>query len=198
LKKRQIELKRQTTETVVNVKLNIDGNGDAQLNTGVNFFNHLLGALTKHSLFDLKVDAKSITAVDEHHIIEDVGITLGQALDSALGNKAGIRRFGHAMVPMDDSLVAVAVDISGRAYTTIQADFKRRTLGDMATELIPHFLESFALNGKFTLHVNLLYGKNDHHKAEAIFKALGIALGSATQFEPRLKGKVPSQKGAIS
>jgi len=198
LKKRVAELKRRTTETAVKIKLNLDGTGAAQLNTGINFFNHLLGALAKHGLFDLKVDAKSITAVDEHHIIEDVGIALGQALDSALGNKAGIRRFGYATVPMDDSLVVVAVDISGRGYTTIQADFKRRTLGDMATELIPHFLESLALNGKFTLHVNLLYGKNDHHKAEAIFKALGIALGSATQLEPRLKGRVPSQKGALS
>jgi len=198
LKKRVAELKRQTTETAVKIKLNLDGTGTAQLNTGINFFNHMLGALAKHGLFDLKIEAKPITPVDEHHIVEDVAIALGQALDSALGNKAGIRRFGYATVPMDDSLAVVAVDISGRGYTTIQADFKRRTLGDMATELIPHFLESLALNGKFTLHVNLLYGKNDHHKAEAIFKALGIALGSATQLEPRLKGRVPSQKGALS
>lgn len=197
MKKRSVNLKRQTLETVVKVRLVPDGSGKARVDTGIAFFNHMLGAFAKHGLFDLEVEAKPVAAFDEHHIVEDVGIALGQALDSALGDKKGIKRFGFAIVPMDEALALVSIDLSGRGYAAVKATFTRASLGDMGAEMLSHFLETFALNGKFTLHVVLIRGKNDHHKAEAIFKALGIALGAAAQMEPRLRGSILSQKGTL-
>lgn len=198
MKKRTFEVNRRTRETDVVVRLNLDGMGIGQVSTGIVFFDHMLGALAKHGLFDLKVKAKPIGAFDEHHIVEDIAIALGQALDSALCDKKGIRRFGFTTVPMDEALASVSVDISGRGYSMIKASFKRVTISDLSSELVAHFLEAFALNGKFTLHVDLVRGENDHHKAEAIFKALGVALKEAVQIEPRAKGQIPSQKGTLS
>lgn len=197
MKKRSIKLRRQTLETIVKVRLDPDGSGKTRVDTGMVFFNHMLGAFAKHGLFDLEVEAKPGAAFDEHHVVEDVGIALGQALDSALGDKRGIRRFGFAIVPMDEALALVSVDISGRGYAAVKTTFTRASLGDMGAEMLSHFLETFALNGKFTLHVSLIRGKNDHHKAEAIFKALGVALGLAVQIDPRLRGVIPSQKGVL-
>ena len=198
MKKRTFEVNRRTRETDVVVRLNLDGMGIGQVSTGIAFFDHMLGALAKHGLFDLKVKAKPIGAFDEHHIVEDVAVALGQAFDSTLCDKKGIRRFGFATVPMNEALASVSVDISGRGYSTIEASFKRVTISDLSSELITHFLEALALNGKFTLHVDLVRGENDHHKAEAIFKALGVALGEAVRIEPRAKGQIPSQKGVLS
>ena len=197
MKKRSVKLRRQTLETVVKVRLDPDGSGRARVDTGIAFFNHMLGTFAKHGLFDLEVETKPVVAFDEHHIVEDVGIALGQALDSSLGDKKGIKRFGFAIVPMDEVLALVSVDLSGRGYAAVKATFTRTSLGDMGAEMLSHFLETFALNGKFTLHVVLIRGKNDHHKAEAIFKALGIALGTAVQREPRLRGGIISQKGTL-
>ena len=197
MKKRSIKLRRQTLETIVKVRLDPDGSGKTRVDTGIAFFNHILGAFAKHGLFDLEVEAKPVTAFDEHHVVEDVGIALGQALESVLGDKKGIKRFGFAIVPMDEALALVSVDLSGRGYAAIKTNFTRTSLGDMGAEMLYHFLETFALNGKFTLHVSLIRGKNDHHKAEAIFKALGVALGIAVQREPRLKGSILSQKGTL-
>jgi len=192
-----VNLLRETSETTVKLKLNLDGKGVAQLNTSINFFDHLLGAFAKHGLFDLEVVAKSKKFIDEHHLVEDTAIVLGQAFNSALGDRRGIKRFGYAIVPMDDALILAAVDNGGRAYFSAQIEFKRKTLGDMPTELIPHFLETLAFNGKFALHILSLAGENDHHKAEAIFKSLGIALSQSVQEERRIRGEIPSQKGVL-
>jgi imidazoleglycerol-phosphate dehydratase len=194
---REVELDRRTTETEIKVRLNIDGQGKAEIDTGCQFFNHLLGALAKHGLFDLKAKAQSTMSVDPHHAVEDVAIVLGKALDSATQEKIGIKRFGSAIIPMDDSLVLVAVDFGGRGYAKVNVTFNRSRIGDLDVDLIAHFLQTLAINGNFTLHVNEFYGQNDHHKAEAIFKALGVALNMATRIEPRSKGIVPSQKGVI-
>ncbi len=194
---RVAELERKTSETVVRVRLNLDGSGRMSIDTGVNFLNHLLGALTKHGLFDLEVEARSLTAPDEHHVVEDTAITLGQALAKTLGDKKGIRRFGYAMVPMDEALAEVAVDLSGRSYLVFQGSFKGMRIGDLETGLVTHFLRSLTQNGRFTLHVASLYGEDDHHKAEALFKALAVALSQAIAPEPRLKDAVLSQKGVL-
>lgn len=193
---RSIKVKRRTKETAIELELKLDGTGEAMINTGVAFFNHLLGAFATHGLFDVRVGAELVKE-DGHHIVEDVGIALGKAMDSALGDRKGIRRFGDALVPMDDSLAMVAVDLGGRGYAVIDATFRRVAIEDLTSDLISHFLETFAVNGRFGLHASIMRGKNDHHKAEALFKALGVALCSATRLEARLKGKVPSQKGVL-
>ena len=194
---RVVKLDRKTTETEIKLRLNIDGRGEAEINTGCQFFDHLLGALAKHGFFDLETKAQSTMPVDPHHAVEDVAIVLGKALDSILNGKMGIKRFGSAIIPMDDSLVLVAVDFGGRGYAKVNVTFSRSRIGDLDVDLITHFLQTLATNGNFTLHVNEFYGQNDHHKAEAIFKALGVALNMATRTEPRSKGQVPSQKGVI-
>ncbi|MFQ6085808.1 MAG: imidazoleglycerol-phosphate dehydratase HisB [Candidatus Bathyarchaeia archaeon] len=187
---------RRTRETHVKVELNIDGSGKSAVKTGIAFFDHMLGALATHGLLDLKVDTKLLNS-NGHHIVEDVGIVLGKALDSALGDRRGIKRFGDALVPMDDSLALVAIDLGGRSYAVIDVDFKALAIEGMPTDLIIHFLETLAANGKFGFHASLMRGRNDHHKAEALFKALGVALCSAVLIEPRAKGRVLSQKGFL-
>lgn len=194
---RKAVVERKTLETSVKVELGLDGQGEAQVSTGLAFLDHMLGAMAKHGLFDLKVRAEGLGSPDGHHVIEDVAITLGKALSECLGKKEGIRRFGAAIVPMDEALAEVALDISGRGHLTFHGSFAHQTIGDMASDMIPHFLESLALNGGLTIHVVRLYGRIDHHKAEALFKALGLALSEAIQREPRLKGAIPSQKGII-
>ena len=190
-------VRRETRESRVQVELNLDGSGRGDVATGIGFLDHMLDSLARHARFDLTVRAEGDLHVDQHHTTEDVGITLGQALNQALGERRAIRRFGHGIVPLDEALAMVAVDLSGRGWASIDLPFRGTTLGDLPTELIPHLLQSFATDGRFALHVKLLAGENDHHRAEATFKALARALDDATRPDPRLAGAVPSTKGVI-
>lgn len=187
------KVERETKETSVSAKLNLDGVGKSKIDTSIKFLDHLLSSLAKHGGFDLELRANGDF---EHHIAEDAMIALGEAIDRALGNKAGIERMGDAIVPMDDALVMAAVDLSGRAFPDIEATFNKKKLDDLSSDLFVHLLQTLAINGKFNLHVNVLRGKNDHHKAEAIFKAVGVALSRAVAKSPRKQG-VPSTKGVI-
>jgi imidazoleglycerol-phosphate dehydratase len=193
---RTARIHRQTKETQVEVVLSLDGRGEYEIETGVAFFDHMLSHLALHGLFDLTVRAQGDLEVDEHHTVEDVAICLGKALDEALGERAGIVRMAHSYVPMDEALAFVAVDLSGRAYAVVEADFATPRVGALATSLIPHFLETLAYHARMNLHARVLYGRDDHHKAEALFKALGRALGAATRIEPR-RADVPSTKGVL-
>ncbi len=188
---------RETKETNVNVKLDVDGTGRGEMQTGVGFFDHLLAQLSKHGMFDLDVRATGDLQVDAHHTVEDVAIALGRAFDQALGNREGIVRMAHAVVPLDEALAMVAVDISGRGYALVKADFAGPSIGDLPSSLIRHFFESLAASAKMNLHVQVLSGVDDHHKAEAAFKSLARALDEATKIDPRRLGQVPSTKGTI-
>jgi imidazoleglycerol-phosphate dehydratase len=194
---RTAHVRRQTRETCVEVTLNLDGSGHADITTGIGFLDHMLDSLARHSRFDLTVKAEGDLHVDQHHTAEDVGIGLGQALDKALGERRGIRRFGDATVPLDEALAQVAIDLGGRPYSSIDLPFKGQMIGGLSSEMIPHLLQSFAGDGRFALHVRLLAGDNDHHRAEATFKALARALDDATRPDPRLGDAVPSTKGVI-
>lgn len=188
---RKAELQRETKETVIEVSFNLDGEGNAEIETGIEFFDHLLESFTKHGRFDLVVKSKGDF---EHHIAEDTMIVLGQVLNEALDDKKGIRRMGDAIVPMDDALSLVSLDLGGRTYSDIEVEFKKEKLVDMNSDLFVHLLETLASNANCNLHVDVMRGYNDHHKAEATFKALGIALSTAV----RKRGKgVPSTKGTI-
>ncbi|MDM8529296.1 imidazoleglycerol-phosphate dehydratase HisB [Anaerolineales bacterium HSG24] len=195
---RRAEVARKTGETDITIILNIDGTGQANISTGVGFFDHMLHALARHARFDLTVQAEGDLHIDEHHTVEDVGIVLGRALHLALGDFKGIVRMGQAIVPMDEALALVAVDLSGRGYFVFDGKFSSPRIGQMGTSLIPHFLESVAHAGQFNLHARLLSGTDDHHRAEAIFKALARALDMAVQHDPRLAGQVPSTKGTLT
>ena len=188
---------RQTGETDIEITLNLDGAGQANIDTGVGFLNHMLHALARHARIDLSVRAAGDLHIDEHHTVEDVGIVLGRALAEALGDRKGIARMGHAVVPMDEALALAAVDLGGRGYFVFEGHFDTERVGQMATSLIPHFLESLAHEGRLNLHVRLLAGADDHHRAEAIFKALARALDMAKQHDDRLGGQTPSTKGMI-
>ncbi len=194
VKKRTATVTRETGETKISVALSLDGRGKFEIKTGSKMFDHMLTHIAQHGLFDIKIKA---SGWDQHHVVEDVAIALGQALNRALGDKRGIARMGHAIVPMDEALATVAVDISGRGYAVIDASFKRKKIGDLETDLVRHFLETFAQEAKLNLHVNVPSGIDDHHKVEALFKALGRALDSATKIDERLSGRVPSTKGVI-
>ncbi len=194
VKKRTATITRETGETKISVALSLDGRGKFEIKTGSKMFDHMLTHIAQHGLFDIKIKA---SGWDQHHVVEDVAIALGQALKKALGDKKGIARMGHAIVPMDDALALVAVDISGRGYAVMDASFKRKKIGDLETDLVRHFLETFAQEAKLNLHVNVPSGIDDHHKVEALFKALGRALDSATKIDARLAGRVPSTKGVI-
>ena len=191
-------LSRKTTETNITLSLNLDGSGKANIATGVGFLDHMLRHIAVHGLFDLDVKASGDLEIDPHHTVEDVGIVLGQALDQALGDRKGIVRMGSAYVPMDEALAFVAVDLSGRPYAVIKAEWHTSAIGLLPTTLIPHFLESFAFNAKINLHACVEYGREDHHQAEALFKALGRALVAATLIDPRRAGSVPSTKGTLT
>mgnify|MGYP000173804605 CR=1 FL=1 len=184
-------VKRETKETNINLELNIDGSGKWDINTGIKMFDHLLAQVAQHGVFDIKISA---TGSDQHHLIEDVAICLGKALGEALGEKRGIVRMANAFVPMDDALVMMAVDISGRGYSVLDLPFSKNDMAGFPTDLIRHFLESFAAEARFNLHAKIMYGINDHHKAEALFKALGRALDTATRIDERLSGELPSTK----
>lgn len=190
---RASKVRRKTKETQIEVELNLDGSGKANVNTEIKFLNHLLASFAKHGCFDLKLRARGDF---KHHIAEDAMIALGEAIERALGKKVDIERMGDATVPMDDALVLAAVDLSGRAFPDIEAKFAKRKLDDLNSDMIEHMLQALATNGKFNLHVKVLRGKNDHHKAEAIFKALGVALARAASRSPRRR-EVPSTKGVI-
>ena len=194
---RTATLHRQTAETDITLSLNLDGAGRHTLPTGVGFLDHLLTHVAVHGLFDLEVKATGDLHIDAHHTVEDVALALGQALAEALGDKRGLVRMGSAYVPMDEALAFVAVDLSGRPYTVVEAAWHGPMLGQMPTSLVPHFLESFAAAARLNLHARVLYGRDDHHQAEALFKALGRALDAATQIAPRRAGQIPSTKGTL-
>lgn len=193
---RTARIHRQTKETQVEVVLSLDGKGEYEIETGIPFFDHMLSHLALHGLFDLTVRAQGDLEVDEHHTVEDVAICLGKALDEALGEREGIVRVAHSYVPMDEALAFVALDLGGRAYAVVEADFATPRIGSLATSLIPHFLETLAYHARMSLHARVVYGHDDHHKAEALFKALGRALDAATSIEPR-RTDVPSTKGIL-
>jgi len=184
-------VKRETRETNISLELNIDGSGERQMDTGIRMFDHLLAQLAQHGVFDIKILA---TGNDQHHLVEDVAICLGRAFGEALGEKRGIVRMANATVPMDDALAMVAVDISGRGYSVLELPFTDKEIAKLSTDLIRHFLESFAIEARLNLHAKVVYGINDHHKAEALFKALGRALDTATRIDERISGELPSTK----
>ena len=190
-------ISRTTSETNITLSLNLDGSGRASVATGVGFLDHMLRHVAVHGLFDLDVNAAGDLEIDPHHTVEDVGIVLGQAFDQALGDRRGVVRMGSAYAPMDEALAFVAVDLSGRPYAVIQAEWHTPALGLLPTALVPHFLESFAFNAKLNLHARVEYGRDDHHQAEALFKALGRALDAATAIDPRRSGMVPSTKETL-
>ncbi len=194
---RSATITRRTAETQVTLSLNLDGSGAAEIRTGVGFFDHMLHHVAHHGLFDLRVQAEGDLHIDAHHTVEDVAICLGRALDEALGERRGIVRMGAAYVPMDEALARVVVDLSGRPYAVVQASFSAPTVGQMPTSLVAHVLESIAFNARMNLHAAVLYGRDDHHKAEALFKALGRALSVAVALDPR-RGGVPSTKGTLT
>jgi imidazoleglycerol-phosphate dehydratase len=191
MRERTAAIKRETMETNISLELNIDGRGQQGMNTGIRVFDHLLAQLTRHGLFDIKISA---TGNNQHHLVEDVAICLGRAFGEALGEKRGIVRMADATVPMDDAIAMVAVDLSGRGYAVLELPFSDREIAGLETDLIRHFLESFAIEGRLNLHARVAYGTNDHHKAEALFKALGRALDKATRIDERLSGELPSTK----
>lgn len=194
---RTASIERRTGETSIELTLNIDGSGMVDSATGIGFLDHMLHLFARHGLFDLKVHASGDLHVDEHHTAEDVCICLGQALDRALGERRGLVRTAHAYVPMDEALGFVAVDLSGRPYCVVDADFVTPRVGQLGTDLIAHLFESIAIHGRMNLHARVLYGRNDHHKVEALFKALGRALDMATRIDERLGGAIPSTKGVL-
>jgi imidazoleglycerol-phosphate dehydratase len=191
---RKASLKRKTSETNISLELNLDGSGSYETLTGIRMFDHLLSQLARHGIFDLKVSA---SGDDSHHLVEDVAICLGGAMLQALGDKRGIVRMADASVPMDDALAMVAVDISGRGYSVLELPFSENDMTGFPTDLVRHFLEAFAAEAKINLHARIVYGTNDHHKAEALFKALGRALDAATRIEERIGGELPTTKDML-
>jgi imidazoleglycerol-phosphate dehydratase len=194
---RKARVERRTGETQVAVDLALDGSGRHQIDTGIGFFDHLLAHVAVHGLFDLEVRAQGDLHVGGHHTVEDVALTLGQALDRALGDRAGVVRVGSAYVPMDEALAFVAVDLSGRPYAVVDIDWSGSVVGGLPVTLVPHVLESLAIASRANVHACVLYGRDDHHKAEALFKALGRALDTATRLDPRRGTSIPSTKGAL-
>lgn len=193
---RKGEIKRTTTETDIELSVLVDGEGKSDVDTGVPFLDHMLDLWSRHGLFDLKVKARGDIEIDAHHTVEDVGICLGQAFKEALGDKRGIRRYGHAVVPMDEALAEVVVDLSNRPHFEWRAQLPESRVGQFDTELVHEFLWKLALEGRFTLHVIIHYGRNTHHMIEAVFKALGRAMDQATLYDERVKG-IPSTKGML-
>ncbi len=191
---RKSVIKRETKETKISLELNLDGGGKWQISTGIKMFDHLLSQLAQHGVFDLTISA---AGNDQHHVAEDVAICLGRAFAEALGEKRGIVRMADASVPMDEALATVVLDISGRGYTVLELPFSDNDMRGFATDLIRHFLESLAIEAKMNLHARIMYGTNDHHKAEALFKALGRALDKATRIDERICGELPSTKDLL-
>ncbi|MGE3268511.1 MAG: imidazoleglycerol-phosphate dehydratase HisB [Chloroflexota bacterium] len=196
-RRRTAEIRRVTKETTIELSLDVDGTGKADISTGIGFLDHMLDSLARHSRFDLTVRATGDLHIDAHHTAEDIAIVLGQALDKALGDKRGLRRFADAVCPLDEALCQVVLDLSGRGFAAVDLPFNGERIGELPTEMIPHFLYSFAIEGRLTLHVRLLAGQNDHHRAEATFKALARCLELATRIDPRIATQVPSTKGSL-
>jgi len=194
---RTATIERATGETQISLSLSLDGSGHAEINTGVGFLDHMLTLWARHGLFDLRVRTVGDLQIDEHHTAEDTCICLGRAIDQALGERRGIVRTAHSFVPMDEALALVAVDLGGRPYCVVQAEFATPRVGQLGTDLIFHLLESIAAHGRLNLHAQVLYGRNDHHKVEAIFKALGRAMDAATRLDARLADAIPSTKGIL-
>ena len=194
---RTAEVERNTLETQIRVKLNLDGSGASALDTGMPFLEHMLDQVARHGLIDIDLKATGDLQIDGHHTAEDIGITLGQAMDSALGDKKGIRRYGHAYVPLDEALSRVVVDFSGRPGLEFGVEFPRAQVGDFDTELFFEFFQGFVNHAKVTLHVDSLRGRNTHHIAETVFKAFGRALRMALELDPRMAGMMPSTKGSL-
>ncbi len=196
MEKREATVYRKTGETEVDISLNLDGEGNYEVNTGIGFFDHMLNLMAKHGLLDLIIKSKGDIEVDGHHTVEDVGIVLGQCLKKSLGDKKSIKRYGTSFVPMDEALTTVSLDISGRPYIVCDFNFTADKVGELDTELVEEFLRAFAFNAEITLHARVIYGKNNHHMIEGIFKALGRAIREAVDIDSRIKG-VMSTKGSI-
>lgn len=194
---RKAEIKRSTKETQIELFLNLDGSGQANIHTGIGFYDHMLHHLAIHGMMDLRVNAIGDLHIDVHHSIEDTAICFGRAIDKALVSRHGIQRMGAAYVPMDETLARVVIDLSGRPYAVVNAGFTTPTMGQMPTDLVIHVLETMAVHAKMNLHAAVLHGRNDHHKAEALFKALGRALSQAVAIDPHRQG-IPSTKGTLT
>ncbi|WP_341676122.1 imidazoleglycerol-phosphate dehydratase HisB [Niveibacterium sp. SC-1] len=194
---RQVEVTRNTLETQITVRLDLDGTGQSKLSTGIGFFDHMLEQIARHGLFDLDIHAKGDLHIDGHHTVEDVGITLGQAFAKAVGDKKGLTRYGHAYVPLDEALSRVVVDLSGRPGLELHCDFTSGAIGGLDTQLIYEFFQGFTNHAGVTLHIDNLRGRNAHHQSETIFKAFARALRMATTADPRAAGTIPSTKGAL-
>jgi imidazoleglycerol-phosphate dehydratase len=197
MSKRTAKISRKTAETSIDLNINLDGSGKSTINTGLGFFDHMLTLFSKHGLFDLTVKVKGDLHVDGHHTVEDVGICLGQAFSQALGDFKGIKRYASALIPMDETLCQIAVDISNRPYLVFKADFPKSKIGDFDAELVEEFFRAFTFNAKLNLHITLVHGDNLHHGAEACFKALAVALDQASSIDPRKKDSIPSTKGVL-
>jgi imidazoleglycerol-phosphate dehydratase len=197
MKERSAEVERNTKETQIRVKLNLDGKGVAQLATGLPFLEHMLEQVARHGMLDLEVNAKGDLHIDAHHTVEDIGITLGQAFVKAIGDKSGIRRFGHAYVPLDEALSRVVIDFSGRPGLTYQVKFTRALIGEFDADLVHEFFQGFVNHAQVTMHIDNLRGDNAHHQCETMFKAFARALRMAAEPDPRALGTVPSTKGSL-
>jgi imidazoleglycerol-phosphate dehydratase len=195
---RTAEISRRTNETQIEIKLDLDGSGKHEISTDIGFLDHMLTHLAVHGLFDLSVQAKGDLHIDPHHTVEDVALALGQAFDHALGDRKGIVRMADCFAPMDETLAHVTIDLSGRPYSVIQAEWQTPYVGNIPTTLFPHFFESFAVTARCNLHARILYGRDDHHQDEALFKAWARALDMASQIDPRRAGVIPSTKGTLT
>ncbi|HYD33946.1 MAG TPA: imidazoleglycerol-phosphate dehydratase HisB [Methylophilaceae bacterium] len=194
---RTAEVSRNTLETQITVSINLDGNGSSDLNSGLGFLDHMLDQIARHGMMDISIQARGDLHIDAHHTVEDIGITLGQAFTKALGDKKGLRRYGHAYVPLDEALSRVVLDISGRPGLEFNVDFTRARIGEFDVDLIHEFFQGFANHALVTLHVDNLRGENAHHQAETVFKAFGRALRMAVEVDSRMEGIMPSTKGTL-
>ena len=194
---RKAKISRKTKETSISVEVNIDGKGKYKIDTGIGFLDHMLEQLAKHSLMDISVKAKGDTHIDLHHTTEDTGIAIGEAISKAAGNRKGIKRYAHALIPMDETLTRVAIDISNRPYLIWKVDLKVERLGEMDTELFKEWFQAFSQSAGITLHIENVYGENSHHKIESCFKGLARSLKDAFEIDKRIKNSVPSTKGSL-
>jgi imidazoleglycerol-phosphate dehydratase len=195
---RRARVERKTRETEISIVVNVDGAGQSSISTGIGFFDHMLDQLARHSLIDMEISAKGDLHIDDHHTVEDVGIALGQAIKTALGDRTGITRYADVVLPMDETLTRVALDVSGRPFLVFRTDFSTDKIGQFDTQLVREFFQALAMNAGITLHIETLYGFNSHHIAESCFKGVARALRVAADLDPRQQDRVPSTKGTLS